>query len=957
MAKEPRKKKSILRRILKWTGITFLLLIVAIILIPIFFKDELKELVIKEVNKTLTATLELDDFDLTFFSTFPNLSVQLEGARLIGQGEFKGVKLADIKNVRADVGLWNVIKGEQIEIDAVHITEPKFDVRVLQNGLANFDIVKPDSLKTPEEVSEPSNFKLSLKEYSIKGGDIRYDDQSANMLAVIKNLNHNGEGDLTADVIDFKTKTTMDEMTFNMDGMSYLSKVKTDIVANLLMQFTETTSKFTLKENTFQLNALKFNVDGFYAMLGSHDEIDMKLNAEQATFKEFLSLIPTFYQSGYESMIASGSLGLKAVVKGKFDDKNLPSWDAGITVKNASIKYPDLPGKITGITILAGSKFAGGSNLDAMTIDVDKFHADFVGNTLDATLKMRNPMTDPLLQSGIQAKVNLATLGQVIPLAEGEKYSGKLDADIVIDGRMSALEKEDFDAFKAEGTLLLKEMNYASKDLNKDVVIDELMFRFSPQNLSLEKLVGKTGNTDFNMSGKVDNYMAYLFKDELLKGSFTFNSNNIDLDELMNLVPSSETAATPAAEAPTAEGGEPLLIPANIDFDMITSIGKMRYNGIDIKNVSGKVTLKDEVATLHNLNMDAMGGAIGLGGSYNTQDHAKPKVNFNYILKELDIEQLAKNFLTIEKLAPIAKYAKGKISSSFSMKSDLTANLDPILSSLNGLGDFSSSSISISGFKPMDKISEVTKLKNLNNQTINNVKTKFKFEDGKMAINPFDVILGGIKTNISGTTALDQAIDYNMKMIIPKDKIPAEMVKLVEQAAAKVNSLSPKLNISALPNELPINVNLIGTIMDPKVNTNFKEALMAASGNMKDALINNVKETVKDTVKAVINNVKENVKENMDAQKAKILADAQKQSDKIKSDAAKANASAKAEADRAYDMAVAEAGSNPLKKKAAEIAAKKVKEEAYKKADQGQAEANKKADAIMDKARGEADKL
>lgn len=957
MAKEPRKKKSILRRILKWTGITFLLLIIALILIPIFFKDEIKEMVIKEVNKSLTATLELDDFDLTFISTFPNLSIQLEGARLIGQGEFKDLKLADIKNVRADVGLWDVIGGDQIKIKAVHITEPTFNVKVLQSGLANYDIVKPDSLKTPEEVEEPSSFKMSLQEYSITGGKVVYNDLAGNMYAEIQNLNHSGEGDLTADVIDFKTKTTMDELTLDMDGMSYLSKVKSDFVVNLLMEFTETTSKFTLKENTLQLNALKFNIDGFYEMLADHDEMDLKLNAEQATFKEFLSLIPTFYQSGYESMIASGSLALKAEAKGKLDDVNLPAWDAGLTVKNASIKYPDLPGKISGITVIAGSKFAGGSNLDAMTIDVDKFHADFVGNTLDATLKMRNPMTDPLLKSGIQAKVNLATLGQVVPLAEGESYSGKLDADISIDGRMSALEREDYDAFKAEGTLLLKEMNYASKDLNKEVIIDELLFRFSPQNLSLEKLVGKTGNTDFSMAGKVDNYMAYVFKDELLKGNFTFNSNYIDLDELMNLVPASESDATATTEAPSSESGEPLLIPANIDFDMMTSIGKMRYNGIDIKNLGGKVTLKDEIATLHNLNMDAMGGAIGLGGSYNTQNHEKPKVNFNYVLKELEIEQLAKNFLTIEKLAPIAKYAKGKISSSFTMSSDLTANLEPILSSLNGLGDLTSNSISISGFKPLDKISEVTKLKNLNNQTINNIKTKFKFEDGKMAFNPFDVVLGGIKTNVSGTTSLDQSINYDMKMIIPKEKIPAEMVKIVEQAAAKVNSLSPKLNISALPKELPINVNLIGTIMDPKVNTNFKEALMEASGNMKDALIDNIKETAKDTVKAIINDAKETVKENVAEQKAKIIAEAQKQSDKIKADAAKANASAKAEADKLYDKAVAEAGSNPLKKKAAEIAAKKVKDEAYKKADDAQAAANKKADDVLAKGKAEADKL
>lgn len=956
--KEGKKKKSLFRRILKWTGITFLLLLIAIILIPIFFKDEIKELVIQEVNKSLTAELELDDFDLTFLSTFPNLSIQLYGARLKGHNEFEGVMLADIKQIRADVGLWDVIGGDEIEIDAVHIYEPKFDVRVLQNGMANYDIVKPDSVKTEEELSEPSKFKLSLKEYSINNATIRYNDDPGNMSAELINMTHKGTGDLTADVVDFETETTMDELSFKMDGLSYLTKVKTEVIANLLMEFTETTSKFTLKENSFQLNALKFGLDGFYEMLADHDNMDLKLNAEKATFKEFLSLIPAFYLTGYESMVASGSMSIDGLVKGKMDDKNMPGWDFGLKVNGASIRYPDLPGKISNINVLAGSKFEGGSNLDKMTIDVDKFHADFAGNTLDAFFMMRNPMTDPLLKAGIMAKVDLDKIGQVVPLAEGEKYSGKLDADVQIEGRMSALDREDYEAFKALGTLQLKDMNYVSKELSNDVKIHEMLFRFSPQNLALEQLRAETGKSDFQMAGKVDNYLGYAFRDETLKGSFDFNSNYLDLDELMNLVPATEGEVTEAPAETTAEGSsEPVLVPANIDFGLNTKIGKVRYNGIDINNVNGLVTLKDEVATLHNLNMDAMGGHIGLNGSYNTQNHAQPKAKFGYALKELDIQQLASNFITVEKLAPIAKYAKGKISSNFDMSTDLNSNLEPILSSLNGLGDLTSNSISISGFKPLDKISEVTKLKNFNNQTINNVKAKFKFEDGKMAFNPFDVVLGGIKTNISGTTSLDQSIDYDMKMMIPKDKIPAEMVKVVEQAAAKVNSIAPKLNFSALPNELPINVNLIGTITDPKVNTNFKEALMEASGNMKDALINNVKETVKDTVKAVINDKVNEVKEDLTAKKQQIIADAQKKADQIKADAKKANERAKAEADKAYNDAVAAAGSNPLKKKAAEAAAGKVRDEAYKKADQALADTNKKADDIVAKARDEADKL
>lgn len=960
----PKKKKSLAKKILMWSGISFLLLLIAIILIPVFFKDKLKDLVIQEVNKTLTAELELDDFDLTLLSTFPNLSVQLHGVRVKGLNDFEGVTLADVKMVRADVGLWDVIKGETISIDAIHLKEPKIDVRVLYDGRANYDIVKPDSLKTPEEIEEPSNFKLELKKYSITEGEVRYDDKAGGLYAKIVNLNHEGKGDLTADVVDFKTKTTTDELTFEMGGLSYLSKVKTDIVANLLLEFNENSSKFTLQENTFQLNALKFAVDGSYEMLEKNDNIDLELKADKATFKEFISLIPAFYRTGYESMLASGSLALHAKVKGKMDDVNLPGWDAGIKVSNASIKYPDLPGKIENISIIAGSKFAGGSNLDNMTVDVDKFHADFAGNVLDATLKMRNIMSDPALKSTILAKVDLASLDKVIPLAEGEKYNGKLDADISLDGKMSHIEKEQYELFKALGTLNLKDFNYTSPELSQEVEVKEMLFRFAPQYLALEKLEAKTGNSDFAMNGTIDNYMGYFFRDELLKGKFTFNSNYLDLDELMNIVPATESSEAPADQtANTAESGS-VEIPGNIDFALNTRINKVKFNGMNADAVNGMVTLKEKVATLHNLNLNAMGGSVGLTGDYNTQNPNKPKVSFGYKLNELDIEQLVNNFITVEKLVPIAKHLKGKISSNFNLSTDLTSNLDPILSSVNGLGDLTSSSVFISGVKVFDKLSEVTKLDNLNNQTIKNLKAKFKLEDGKMEFNPFDIVLGGIKTNVAGTTSLDQSIDYKLKMNIPKEKIPKEIIKIVEQAAAQVSSLAPQLNLNVIPNEIPINVNILGTVTDPKVATDFKEKLMEASGNMKDALTDAVKDKVnevvdkaKDSVKAVVDNAVEKGKEELEKKKQELLNTAQKQADNVKAEGKKAGDRIRTEADKAYDQAIDAAGSNPLKKKAAETIAQKAKDEAYKKATQTEEEANKRADGIMSKAREEADKL
>ncbi|AEA43187.1 AsmA-like C-terminal region-containing protein [Fluviicola taffensis] len=960
--KLPKKKKSFIRRLFKWTGITILFLIIAIILIPIIFKDEIKELVLKEVSKSLKADVTIEDFDLTFLSTFPNVTIQLYDTKVTGRTEFKGVELANIKTIEAHVGLWDVIGGDEIEIDEVHISDAKFDVRVDPAGKANYDIVIPEDEK-PVADQGPSKFKMSLKEYSLNNIQLVFDDQASDMYANIKNLNHTGEGDLTADIIDFETSTKIDEVTLEMDGLSYLSKVKTDADVNLLMEFKEDDSKFTLKDNSFALNNFHMSLDGFYQMLKDHSQMDLKLNTKEISFKDLLSLVPSFYQSGYESMIAKGDLKMNGEVKGRMDDKNMPGWDFGLNVKNASIRYPALPGSINNIIVDAGSKFAGGSNLDLMTLDVTKFHSEFVGNLIDANLKLRNPMTDPLIDSKLKAKVNLATLGKVMPLAEGESYKGKLNADVALNGRMSAIETEQYEKFNAQGLIELFDFLYKSKDLNEDVNVKDLTFRFSPQNLSLEKMNARMGKSDFAMNGKIDNYLGYLFgkkkEDQLLKGVFAFNSNNLDLDQLMGASTAPSAATTSAEPAPVDPNTEPLLIPDNIDFDLNTNIQKLHYNGIDVNNIKGNVNMKEEVASLNGLSMNTMGGTVGLRGSYSSKDHNKPAIDLGYNLKEIDIQEITTHFLTIEKLAPVAKYAKGKFSSSLNLKGDLTKALEPVYNSLTGDGDLFTNLVTVSGFEPLKKLGESLNMDKLSNQTFKDVKAFFSFADGKVTMKkPLKIKMSGIDTEITGSTAFTQEIDYKMLMQVPKSMIPAGIIKVAEQGLAKVNGLVPKLNIGSIPDIIPVNALVGGTVMKPVIKTDFKEALLKATGNLKNTIQDKGKELVnkaKDSVRTVVKEKVEEVKKDLIAEKNKIMADAEKEADKVRAEAKKGGDQLRAEADKQCNDAMTAAGSNPLKKKAAEIACKEGKKKADNSITKLEQEANTKADNIIVKAKEKAD--
>ena len=83
--------KKILPKALKWLGIAIATLFVLFLLIPVLFKDQIKSLIVEEANKELNAKLAIKDFDLTFISTFPNLTVELHETTITGKDKFKDV--------------------------------------------------------------------------------------------------------------------------------------------------------------------------------------------------------------------------------------------------------------------------------------------------------------------------------------------------------------------------------------------------------------------------------------------------------------------------------------------------------------------------------------------------------------------------------------------------------------------------------------------------------------------------------------------------------------------------------------------------------------------------------------------------------------------------------------------------------------------------------------------------
>jgi hypothetical protein len=456
--------------------------------------------------------------------------------------------------------------------------------------------------------------------------------------------------------------------------------------------------------------------------------------------------------------------------------------------------------------------------------------------------------------------------------------------------------------------------------------------------LDLKELDTKIGKSDIQVVGRIDNILPYIFSNEVLKGAMKITSNTLNIDDLMRTVPSEAESKT--GNTPVDSNDKAFKVPALYDINLTTDIKELIYEGLSIKNVKGKVGVKDEIANLSNVSMDMLDGNIIVDGSYNSKNK-NPLVDFNYKIKNVDIKKTAQFFSSIETIAPVAKYCKGKISTNLKVSSELDQKMSPIYSSINGVGGLFSDNLTVTGIKALQEIADVLKIDTLANQNLKKLKMVFQFKEGRAFVNPFDINLSGIPTEVNGSTGFDQTIAYNLKMKVPKEKLGNKANETIGGLLGKVKGFDLKL-----PAIIPINFIISGTVSNPILKSNL--------GDQANNVVTDLKDKVVDTIKKTFNKEIEKIMTEANLQAQKLKGEAKIQADKLRAEGIKLTEKAKAKADNIANQAKVRADEeaeklirkrgNPFEKIANKKLAEVVKTKAYEQIDKTKLEAYKKAE-------------
>ena len=784
-----------MKKLIKITGITFVVILLLFMLLPMAFKGKIEGIVKSEGNKMLNAQFDFKSLNISLIRNFPQASVSLKNFWLKGVEEFENDTLVYAGELTAAVNVMSLFGDGGFEVSKVIIDDTRVKAIVLEDGKVNWDIMKPTDTveeQAPEQESEEaSSFSISLKKLSIDDLTLIYDDRQGGMYAEVVDLDATCSGDMTSDNTTIRFKAATPSVTYKMGGVPFLSRAK--VGAKMDVDADLKNMKFTLRENTLSLNAIEAAIDGWVALAGEAIDMDLKLNTNEIGFKEILSLIPAIYAKDFAGLKTDGIATLNAYAKGKMEGETLPAFNVDLNVKNAMFRYPSLPAGVDGINIVANVKNPGGT-ADATTIVVNPFNFVLEGNPFSLTANIKTPISDLNFNAAAKGKLDLGKIKDVYPL-EDMNLNGVIDADMSVAGAMSMIDKGEYDRVKASGNINLSNMMLEMKGI-PNVNIEKSTFSFEPRYLQLSQTKIGIGDNDITLDSRFENYLGYIFKGTTLKGTLNVSSQKMNLNDFMTegeTAPATEEEETSAKEQ-VEEAMGVIRVPENIDFRMQANFKQVLFGKMNITDVKGLLIVKDCKVDMQNLSLNAMGGGVVVNGSYATPAEKAPHLNAGFALNNIGFAQAYKELDMVKKLAPIFLNLKGDFSGSIKVDTDLNDQMSPVMNTLNGSGSLSTKDLSLSDVQIINIVADIVKKPALKDARAKDLRIDFTINNGKVSTKPFDIKLGDYVMNLSGTTGLDQTIDYKGKITIPASAGFASKIGTVDMTIGGTFT-SPKVGI------------------------------------------------------------------------------------------------------------------------------------------------------------------
>jgi hypothetical protein len=478
--------------------------LLAVCLFPSPAAGQFGKMARKKLNGLFTARVDFSKMSVSFLRKFPRTYLVLEDFRMIGTGRFEGDTLVACRKATATFGLGSVIRRKHIKIKSVVLETPQVYAHVLADGQANWQILKRQA--PPENVSpqpEPApkrppgsrrkpkktrpRAKVSVGRIEICNADLLFcnDRQRALVSTGGLDLLILREGAGQDSVAEWTVQVYAGDLDLRTGNHDRLQDVRVGLAS--IIHAAPDHRMFGMEGCLLRINDMDIRLNGSAGKRDSGWVTDLSFASENAGFKRLLSLFPAVRrQADFEHLQTAGRLAFDGYVKGTFNRQQKPVAALHLQLDSALLRYPRLPEPVDRIR-LAVNLLYDGAAFDRSTFDLDGLHFELGGRPFDLHLHLQTPQSDLQVAGAMKGMIRLDSLAYAIPLPRDMQLTGFMECDLSLNGRMSALERDSFDGFHAQGMLELNGITLTNPRFPEGVDVPNLSVNFTPRVVKMLK--------------------------------------------------------------------------------------------------------------------------------------------------------------------------------------------------------------------------------------------------------------------------------------------------------------------------------------------------------------------------------------------------------------------------------------------------------------------------------------
>ena len=475
------------KKTLKISGITLgtVLLVlrcaIAFVINFIVTPKKLTPVVLDAANQTLNAHLDMESVELTFFSTFPQFGLKVKNGSLVSKALndsswCKTDSLLSFKECVLTVNPIAYLMENRIVVHNLSLEEVAVYAYRNKTGKANWEVTRASVDTIPADTASTDfNSEIDIRNIELKHANLVFDDRNTDIYSRIDDANLKLRLSLTKGISTLGLKFDNKNILFWQQGELLVNKIATSLRTDIMVD--RQTAVWKLKDTELDVNGIRLDVNGAFRRdtVAKTIGMDLEYGLHAPSMETVLRMIPKSYVKDTK-VSAKGEVTVSGRVRGVYGDKKLPAVSLKIGIKEASAQYKGLPYGIDEVT----------ADFDAYVdlmrhqpsyLNLKIFHFKGAHTEVLADAKVDDLLDDPLITFHTKSTVDLDALAKTFPLQESVTITGKLDADMGMKCRLSALKKQDIGRMKLGGKLELKD--FELKDTAKDFdFLGNATFRF-----------------------------------------------------------------------------------------------------------------------------------------------------------------------------------------------------------------------------------------------------------------------------------------------------------------------------------------------------------------------------------------------------------------------------------------------------------------------------------------------